>query len=232
MQRIYTLAAVLFTGIALPSVAISAPISLSFESGTLAGLTFSGQGNAFVTNAVGGLTPLFGTNMAILSNGPGDQSGNLDAAVLLSDLFTLTNADTLAVSIRRLTAEFTGAASDPGRLDFFQVNLLDGAGGLAAVLHSSTVGDLSFVPIPGAPVSTLGGDTFFEATPWNDLSITGLTGNFRMQFVVQDGGDNSFDSALLIDAANAGTTAVPEPTTLSMVSLIGLLALWRASRRA
>src|SRR5262245_40161586 len=87
----------------IPLSGLAAPVTKTdFESGTLTGFTFSGQGNAAVIADLGGILPLFGANMAILSNGPGDFAGQPDQAQLLSDPFSLTAADTLNLAIRRL----------------------------------------------------------------------------------------------------------------------------------
>lgn len=213
------------------SAAVSGgPIPLTFESGTLAGLTFSGQGNAAVIGSLGTLTPSFGTQMAILSNGPGDAGGSFDEATLLSDPFTLVGSDVLSFSFLRLTGEFSGTLADRSRLDSFEVLLLDGGGSPVSVLHASTVDDTAFAAIMGGPISTGGGDTFFDATAWLPISVTGMTGTFRLSFVVRDTGDNSFDSAFLIDAQAQGGSTVPEPGTLSMVVLAGAAGLM-ASRR-
>lgn len=217
---------------ALSSKLDAAPISLGFESGNTSGFTFSGQGNSAAIGSLGTITPLFGSFMAIVSNGPGDQSGSPDTATFLSNSFTLALSDVLTFSVMRLTAEFTGAGADPSRLDSYEIRLISVATGLFTVLHSSLVSDSAFTALAGA-VSTTGGDTFFDATPWQAFSVTGLAGNYRLAFIVMDAGDNSFDSAFLIDGDTTSTSVVPEPgTTFTVGAGLACLALWiRRSRR-
>lgn len=196
----------------------------SFEAGSLTGFTFSGEGNATVLNSLGSILPLQGSWMAMLSNGPGDRAGALDAATLTSDPFTLAPHDRVRFAVRRVTSEFSGALADPGRLDSFLIHLLPVLGGPSLPIHASDVSDAAFSPTPGAPVVAPGGDSFFDSTGWATFDVIGLSGDYRLSFTVRDAGDNSFDSAFLIDGA-----AIPEPASLLTClggALLIALARW------
>lgn len=202
-----------------PGFAASIVVS-DFESGTLSGWTFSGQGNAIVLNDLSGITPIFGAWFAMLSNGPGDQGGTFDEAQLLSDPFLMTPGDTLSLAIRRLTSEFTGSLADPGRLDGFSAQLIPVLPGAPIDLHGSTVADPAFGPIAGAPIAAPGGDTFFEYTDWLVLTASGLSGSYRLALGVLDAGDSSFDSALLVDGElSPSQNVIPEPSTGFLLAL-------------
>ena len=225
--RLLNLGLLVLAGV-FASSATAGPIGLTFESGTLAGFAFSGQGNATVVSSLGTLNPLFGSFTALLSNGPGDRGGTFDTAILTSNSFTLIASDVLAFNIKLLSGEFTGAAADPSRLDSFLIQLTPTVGP-ATVLHSSNVSNVAFSAIPGGPVSASAGDTFFDATGWMPISVTGLTGTYTLRFTVADAGDSSFDSAFLIDAA-APATGAPEPAS-ALTFGCGLAALLYARRR-
>jgi hypothetical protein len=209
----------------LTFTAVGAPLSLNFEGGTLAGLTVSGQGSATVLTSLGGINPLFGSNMALLSNGPGDLGGTPDSVRLLSDPFTIAPAEMFVFSIRRVTAEPTGALA--ALLDSFTINLIPFGGGPTINLHSSDVSALDYLPIAGAPVATFAGETFYDASDWLTISYL-VTGTYQVEFLVSDDLDNSFDSGFLIDAETTSSTVVPEPNAFSLLLVGGAgLFLWK-----
>lgn len=200
-----------------------------FESGTTAGFTLAGEGNAQVLNSLGSYSPFAGSFFALLSNGPGDQGGANDRVELLSNPFSLTALDTLTIAVLALTAEFSGVLADPARLDSFGVSLLPVGGGAPIDLLQTDVAAPAFTPIASGPVSAPAGDTFFDATDWMMLTATGLAGSYQLLFTIADAGDNSFDSGLLIDAPlPAGPTPVPEP---SLMLLLATGAAMAARRR-
>ena len=185
----------------------------SFENGT-ADWTVTGDGSVHALEGpLGPFAPQEGAKAVLLATGPGNRGGSpTDSAILTSSPFQAVLGDTLSFSLVFLTEEFTGASSDPGRLDSFSVSLLD-VNGDALRLLGGDVSMTGFAVLDGAPVSAPDASTFFEARRF-DFSELIAPGEYRLQFMVADAADNSFDSGILID--NVAVGAVPEPATMAI----------------
>lgn len=207
-----------------------------FKTGDLTGWTLSGNGGALVLNALGSIVSRQGMFFALLHNGPGDvdNDGLPDMGVLTSAPFIVpSNGGKLDFSYNFLTAEFTGAAADPSRLDSFSIFLIPSLG-TPLLLKQGDVSQFGFTLIAGNPVSATDGSSFIEQTGLQSLSTMLIPGTYTLQFRVADAGDGSFDSGLIFDNVTVSTTstAVPEPGTglIFGVSVLGFLSLAKMFR--
>jgi hypothetical protein len=199
----------------------------SFENG-ITDWTVTGVGSVHaIEGPLGPFVPQEGARAVLLTTGPGDRGGSpTDSTTLTSSPFQALLGDTLSFSLVFLTEEFTGVVSDAGRLDSFSASLL-ASNGDALPLLEGDVSMLGFSVLSGAPVSAPDASTFFEARRF-DFSELVAPGEYRLQFMIADATDNSFDSGLLID--NVAVGEVPEPATMALagaalVSLVVARAL-------
>ena len=199
----------------------------------LDGWTESG-GNAVVfPGALGPFATTGANNFALITTGPGDLGDDEgDNSSLLSAPFVAVSGDFLSFRVLFLTSEFTGSLSDPDRLDWFYVDLLNTTTNVQDRLLSGNVADLDFAGIPDAPLSAPDASTFFES---KELRYRALLspGEYRLLFAVGDMGDNNFDSGLLIDDLHL--MGVPEPSTqftaCTALAAMVVAALHRRVRR-
>ncbi len=214
------LALVALVGLAVgPSHANELPNG-GFESG-LSGWTTGGTAHVEVLQAANFRTPLppvEGSQLALLSTGPGDfggAAGNYDGngttdyeRATLSVSFTVATEATVSFDWTFLTSE----VNQPSQYDDLMVAEVDGV----IVLSHSSYKSTSYSPFPntvapdyvdydvtsggitngsGFPVSTGTGGR----TPWASFSTTVAAGSHTLSFWVADQGDRTHDSGLAID---------------------------------
>lgn len=207
-----------------------------FESGDLAGWSVSGNGNVQVLTAsqIVPFGPTEGTYFALVGNGPGDagNDGLPDTETLVSDAFTVTGAGTLQLDYDFLTAEFTGSNADPMRLDSFSISLLSpGTSGTLLDGGDVSLPGFSFIDA-GNAVAAPDGTSVIEHTGIRTGSALLAPGTYALIFRVDDAGDGSFDSALLVDHVRfTPAMAVPEPGVPVLVMSGGLGCLVICIRR-
>jgi len=203
------------------AAASAAPINPGFESG-LTGWTASGDGTAQILSSLGGLLPVEGSAFALIGNGPSDVNfdGISDSMSLVSDVFVVATGGLLSLSYDFLTAEFTGASADPGRLDSFSIQLIPTIGS-PVTLAGGSVAASGFTALAGAPLTSPDGTSFEEHLGLVVVSALVAPGSYSLRFTVNDDGDGGFDSGLMVDNI---TLAVPEPSALVLFGF-GVMAL-------
>jgi hypothetical protein len=207
-----------------------------FEKGNLAGWTASGGGsNQILTSSqFAPLGPTEGSYFALIGNGPGDigNDGIADSGILTSDPFTVSSASILQFDYDFLTAEFTGGDADPNHLDSFSISLL--SLGNTTLLAAGDVSLPAFTLIDGGnAVSAPDGTSVIEHLGFLTGSVNLGPGTYSLGFRVDDAGDGSFDSALLVDNVRlAPAAATPETGSLGLLATVSsALGLVMVSRR-
>jgi hypothetical protein len=189
----------------------------------------------------------FDTHYALLSNGPGDRGGlPFDTSTLTSIPYLVGPKGSINFTLDFFTNEFSTA--DGGSPDFYNVSVL--LGGVSVATMASGTVDSAQTAIAGIDCGT----TFLVApdgtTVCTHSDLQTLTKPFdlslyagravQFQFLVSDAGDNTVDSALLVDGVTgtdltALTTPVPEPHSwillLSAAILVHIAVLRRRAHQ-
>jgi hypothetical protein len=187
----------------------------------------------------------FGSHYSLLSNGAGDRGGSpLDTTTLTSDPYLVGAGASISFVLDFFTNEFS--TSSGGNPDFYDVSVLLGGVSVATIASGNVDGaqtaiagidcNSTFLVAPdGTTVCSHSGLQTF-----NNLDLSAFVGStVQFQFLVSDAaciamgcdhlGDNSVDSALLVDGVTM--TTVPEPHAWILLVTVAILTHLTLRRR-